>query len=275
MSARKTIVAALAATLLASASSGAVFAQERGGPDEHGPRPMMRACGPHMHRPPGPAELFIIALQQFDTNKDGKISLDEAKAAEDKIFAAIDTNKDGVLTPGELKAYHDTRMKALRDMMSKRSMADEKAAPADDPAAKEPPVGADETAKAPPPPPGDDARMGPMGGPMHGPMDAMDDCGPSPMGWGGPHGHHPPMPPHGPMHHGMMGERGEGPHGMRMMMEMMWPYEMLARFDTDQNGQISKAEADAALVKLFKRLDTNHDGYISADDFPKVPPLAP
>lgn len=55
----------------------------------------------------------------------------------------------------------------------------------------------------------------------------------------------------------------------------MGAMRLLEKVDTDENGQISKAEADAALDKLFTRLDTNKDGFISADDFPKGPSLLP
>lgn len=173
MSAKKTTIAALAATLLVSASSGAVFAKDGKAPPPPPPRPdeMRDACGPRPMMMHGPAAMFIFALQQFDTNKDGKISKEEAKAAEDKLFAAIDTDKDGVLTPGELRKFHEARMEAMRAEMPKPP-APEGAAPAD-PNGPKPDEATD---KAPPPPPGgagaeDDA----MGAPDEG----MADCGPN------------------------------------------------------------------------------------------------
>jgi EF hand len=273
MNAKKTTMAALAATLLVGASYAAVKAQdaklngERPGEGPHHER-MAEACGPRPMMMRGPAAMFIFALQQFDTNKDGKISKEEAKAAEDKLFAAIDTNKDGVLTPGELRKYHEARMEAWKAAMPKP--------PAPDAAAP----GADKAGAPPPPPPvdADDAMMKPMGGPMGGPM---DDCDPhggpmheamrGPMGgppMGGPMGGPMDGPEHGP-------KGGPGGHHPRPMMGMMGPMVLLAQVDTDENGQISKAEADAALDKLFDRLDTNKDGFISADDFPKGPALLP
>lgn len=243
MNVTKTTASALAATLLVGASYGAVFAKDgkpgadgRDGAGHH--ERMMEACGPRPMMMHGRAGMFIYALQQFDTNKDGKISKEEAKAAEDKLFVAIDTNKDGVLTPGELKKFHEARMEAWKAEMSKPRATDEKAKGADD-----------ATAKA------DDA----MGGPMD---DQMDGCA-----------------PRGPEHH----KPGHHKHGMRdgmhnrhaMMGKMMGPMWLMSRIDTDENGQISKAEADAALDKLFTRLDTNKDGFISADDFPQAPPLLP
>lgn len=62
-------------------------------------------------------------------------------------------------------------------------------------------------------------------------------------------------------HHGMYGERR--PHGERMMQ---WA-------DTDRDGQISRAELDAAnqamvtrSMAAFESADTNRDGKLSADE---------
>lgn len=44
-------------------------------------------------------------FEKIDANKDGKVTLAEAKAAEKTRFAAIDTNKDGRLTTQELAAH--------------------------------------------------------------------------------------------------------------------------------------------------------------------------
>ncbi|MGF9565480.1 hypothetical protein [Neorhizobium sp. JUb45] len=41
--------------------------------------------------------------------------------------------------------------------------------------------------------------------------------------------------------------------------------------DTDENGQVSKAEATAATEKFFAFMDTNKDGAISIDDLPNRP----
>lgn len=79
---------------------------------------------------------------------------------------------------------------------------------------------------------------------------------------GGKH-HHGDHGPGGPR-----GEHGWRPHGGGMMGQMLFH-----RVDTDENGQISKAEAEAAMDKLFDRLDRNHDGFIALDDMPKMPLL--
>ncbi|WP_337267974.1 EF-hand domain-containing protein [Oryzifoliimicrobium ureilyticus] len=73
------------------------------------------------------------------------------------------------------------------------------------------------------------------------------DKGPGPEGHGKWQGH-------GPMRHGgMMASR------------------LFRMLDTDENGQISKQEAMAAFDKLFARMDTNKDGFISIDDLPNRP----
>lgn len=71
-----------------------------------------------------------------------------------------------------------------------------------------------------------------------------------------------------PPHHGDRGPHGKGMRGPGMMGDMLFH-----RVDTDENGQISKAEAEAAMAKLFDRLDRNHDGFIALDDMPKMPLL--
>ncbi|MBY5314002.1 EF-hand domain-containing protein [Rhizobium leguminosarum] len=106
----KLILAALSSTLIFGAAAGAVFAAPGDGPRQHA----------GMGRPsPGSAAFreitYVRMLKQFDTNKDGQVSKDEATAGLDKIFAAIDTNKDGSLTPGEIREYRKTQMQAMRD----------------------------------------------------------------------------------------------------------------------------------------------------------------
>ena len=47
--------------------------------------------------------------KKLDTNGDGRVSLDEAKANAPRLaehFSAIDTNGDGFITPEEMKAAH-------------------------------------------------------------------------------------------------------------------------------------------------------------------------
>ncbi|MGN6849530.1 MAG: hypothetical protein ACTHJK_08680 [Sphingomicrobium sp.] len=51
-----------------------------------------------------PSETPEQILQKYDTNHDGKISLEEFRASEVAKFNALDTNHDGVVTPQELQA---------------------------------------------------------------------------------------------------------------------------------------------------------------------------
>ncbi|MBY5808448.1 EF-hand domain-containing protein [Rhizobium leguminosarum] len=106
----KLILAALSSTLIFGAAAGAGFAAPGDGPRQH-----------HGMGGPGPNSdafreiTYVRMLKQFDANKDGKVSKDEATAGIDKIFTAIDTNKDGSLTPGEIRAYRQAQMQAMRD----------------------------------------------------------------------------------------------------------------------------------------------------------------
>ncbi|KRB58794.1 calcium-binding protein [Rhizobium sp. Root708] len=213
MSRNKLILAALSSVLILGGAAGTSLAAPHD-KKHHQPRPQhaMRHAG--MMGGPQMAMrevIFVRMLKQFDTNKDGQISKDEAKKGMEEIFAAIDIDKDGSLTPGEIRKYHEAQMAKAK-------------APDDE-------AGADEA--APPSPP---------------PADA-DTAHPAP-----------PPPPGGPDHGGMR-------HGGMMMRSMM----MMQRIDTDENGQISKQEAEAAFDKLFTWMDRNKDGVITIDDMPDRP----
>jgi EF hand len=256
----KTItLATLAASLLIGTTAGGAFAQDRG--DRRGP--------PRG----GPEVMFVQMLQQFDTNKDGKITKDEATAASEALFVSIDADKDGSITPGEMRKHREA-MRAEMQKARAEMKADAKAAPG----------APDDEAAAPPPPPGDApddeaADGGPGLG--NGPQDmaeADDMGGPQDMdAMGGPgQGRHHDGKGHDGKRHGWhneradRGERGEGrrdrgPDGMG------GPARMMRVADTDENGQISKAEATAIGDKMFTRMDRNKDGVISADDMPKRP----
>lgn len=72
--------------------------------------------------------------------------------------------------------------------------------------------------------------------------------------------------------HGGGGEGGPGRWG-RMTPEERAERrtEMLQKYDTDKDGQLSDAERDAArkdmITQRFKMLDANHDGVLSFDEF--------
>lgn len=70
----------------------------------------------------------------------------------------------------------------------------------------------------------------------------------------------------GPRHHK---HHGRFMHEAGLMRGMM----LFHRIDKDENGQISKQEAEDAANKFFDRMDRNHDGVITLDDMPDRPLL--
>lgn len=269
---KNTMLTALAAALMLSSVSGIALAQE---PGRDGPK---ERCGPP-HRAAmmmrGPAGMFIQALQQLDDDKDGKISKDEAKSGGDKIFAAIDADSDGSLTPGEMRQYREARMEAWKT--AKQQPAIDEADADDDDATMD-----DDAGTPPPPPAPDDADQAQAPdvapGPAGGPGRDGRDCGPRE---GKHHAKHEGMKRDGGKRDGdkrggWRGDDRRGPHHrMEAQMGRMMGERMMRRIDTDENGQISKAEFDTAIEKMFTRFDKNEDGFISADDFPKGPSLLP
>ncbi|MBS0256933.1 EF-hand domain-containing protein [Agrobacterium deltaense] len=67
-------------------------------------------------------------------------------------------------------------------------------------------------------------------------------------------------------HGGRFGHKGWGKHGGKGA-----GFALIRWADTDENGQVSKAEFTAAGEKMFERLDKNKDGVISIDDMPDRP----
>jgi len=223
----KTItLAALAASLMLGTSASASFA-----------RPDRGQFG-------GPERMFIHLLQQADTNKDGKISKEEAKASQEKMFAAVDADSDGVLTPGEFRKHREAMRTAMRE--------ERKADAAKDDAGKD--KLAPDTAAAPTPPGDEQAK-------------ADEDRPGKHHEWRHKGEHGPRGDKHGERHAGRGDDRHERHgmgHGPKRGMGMM------RMIDTDENGQVSKEEASAAADKMFERMDTNKDRVISADDLPKA-----
>lgn len=206
----KLILTALSSVLLLGAAAGVSFAAPGDRPDRPDrPEHHGQMGGGMMGGPRGAAFreiVFVRMLKQFDTNKDGKITKQEATDGMEKIFAAIDTNHDGSLTPGEIRAYREAQFKARREAVSaKQGDADQNAVP-----------------RA-----GDDKDYG-------------------------RHGH-------------------DGHHWMHGNARFKAITMMMGRIDTDQNGQISKQEAETAFNKFFDRMDRNKDGVISIDDMPDRP----
>lgn len=207
---------ALAATLLVGTSAATAFAYQNKGQGR------------------GPEARFVYMLQEFDANKDGQISKDEAKTAQEKMFTTVDADSDGVLTPGEFRTHRE----AMRAAHQATGMG-------------QGPQGGSGPGVGPKDGTGAQNAQGRGNGPKDGSgrqygMMRMgnDDDG---QGRGMRHGGH-------GMNRG--GQMGGQMGGMRMA-------------DADGNGQISKEEAVAAADQLFARMDTNADGVLSAADMPK------
>ncbi len=184
----------------------------------------------------GPEVMFVQMLQQHDINKDGKISKEEANAAGTALFASIDADKDGILTPGEMRQHREA-MREERKAAMQAMRAEREAAKADAPT---PPNGA------------------PQEQAMNGDGPGRDGRGHDGKGHEGKrHGWHNERADRGEDRGGRDGMRGEG--------------RMMRVADTDENGQISQAEATAMADRMFTRMDRNKDGFISADDMPKRP----
>lgn len=119
----KLILAALSSVLVFGAAAGTSVAAPGNGPR------------PHHAGMDGPGRdafleiTYVRMLKEFDANKDGKVSKEEATSGLDKIFAAIDTNNDGSLTPGEIRQYRRTQLQAMKDQ-HKQETGDEKDAKA-------------------------------------------------------------------------------------------------------------------------------------------------
>ncbi|KEC72346.1 UNVERIFIED_ORG: Ca2+-binding EF-hand superfamily protein [Rhizobium esperanzae] len=122
----KLILAALSSVLVFGAAAGTSFAAPGNGPR------------PHHAGMAGPGRdafleiTYVRMLKEFDANKDGKVSKEEATSGLDKVFAAIDTNKDGSLTPGEIRQYRQTQLQAMKDQRKQEAGDDKDANAAPD-----------------------------------------------------------------------------------------------------------------------------------------------
>ncbi len=65
---------------------------------------------------------------------------------------------------------------------------------------------------------------------------------------------------------GMPGMKGMGMHGMGMGMGMGFGERLFDMADTNKDGRVSLAEAQAAALAHFDRADLNHDGKITPEE---------
>jgi len=102
---KKTILASLAAALIASTAAPAFAAQGKGDGPRHG--------GPRVER----------LMERFDANQDGAVMLDEVSSYRLAMFESADTDKSGTLSKDELKAFGDMR-KEMRDQKREERRAE-------------------------------------------------------------------------------------------------------------------------------------------------------
>ena len=105
---KKTILATLAAALIASTAAPAFAAQGKGDGPRHG--------GPRIER----------LMERFDADRDGAVQLEEVSAHRLAMFENVDTDKSGSLSQDELKAFGELR-KQQRDENREERRAERKA----------------------------------------------------------------------------------------------------------------------------------------------------
>lgn len=77
-------------------------------------------AAPAFAQTPPPPPAGAGHFDRIDTNRDGAISRDEARAAHVAKFNEIDTNRDGFLTAEEFRAKHDNHQMHGRQVMRER-----------------------------------------------------------------------------------------------------------------------------------------------------------
>jgi len=172
-------------------------------------------------------------LKSADLNKDGVIDQTEFQTTRDKWFADLDTNKDGFVTADELKAFGD---KMHAEWAKKHGdQADNK--PEDKPNGKHGDftqhilerVDTDKDGKI------SKAEFDAEGSKLFAKLD----------------------------------ENGDGKIASNEMPQRHWARfggHMFDRMDADHDGQVTKAEFQAAGEKMFQRMDKNGDGIIEKDE---------
>jgi len=167
---------------------------------------------------------------KLDANGDGQLDQADRAAAQAKHFAAIDTDGNGEVTQAEMQAAHE-RMAAKRQARQE-ARGDKREANRDAHFA------ALDTDKS--------------GGLSQAELEAahkgMRGAHPGDANAAGHEGHR-------GMHRGMHGHRGMG--GMAMA------HGMLKMADADGNGAVTKAEFDAAVAKHFAAADTDGNGTVT------------
>jgi Ca2+-binding EF-hand superfamily protein len=192
----------------------------------------------------------------------------EVKAKVDAHFAKLDANRDGYLTPDEIAAGHGMRGEGMHRMRADGAMGDRPMA--EGPMREGQMAGRPMREGAMADGPGRDGRAevfarldsnhdgvvtrdefmnaGPGAGRVERRVFVMRDGD-------GPGREGPGMGPGGGM--GMRGGMGPGGGMHGRMME---------RMDSNHDGKISLAEAEAGALEAFDRADANHDGVVTPEE---------
>jgi len=172
-------------------------------------------------------------FKSADADNDGKITQEEARRAADARFAKLDTNNDGVITQAEVDAVKQAHRAKFA------AKADERFAKKDK--NNDGKLSRDEVPRMPEE--------------IFKKMDTNNDGALSKE----------ELHARGP-HRGPKGDKaghanhGSGKHG-----------GMLEKLDANGDGNVTKAEAEAAALEHFKRMDKNSDGVITQDEVRKGP----
>jgi len=98
---KKTILATLAAALIASVAVPAMAAQDKGDGARHGPR-------------------IERLMERFDADGDGAVVLEEVSAHRLEMFESADADNSGSLSKDELKAFGDMRKEMQKQNREER-----------------------------------------------------------------------------------------------------------------------------------------------------------
>lgn len=178
-------------------------------------------------------------LKQADLNKDGVIDQTEFQTTRDKWFADLDTNKDGFVTADELKAFGD-------------KMHAEWAKKHGDQADNQPADGK----------PADGKPGGHRGDFAQHILERVDTDHDGKISKA-------EFDAEGQAMFKRLDENGDGKIAENEMPQRHWARfggQMFDRMDTDHDGNVSKAEFQAASDKMFQRMDKNGDGIIEKDE---------